>query len=170
MSTLTLSRSSPTNTTLTDSYGTVFYEVSTPLSLCDEITTIKRNGQVLAIIKWRVFEGSQLTMGGMTAPLSDVFPKSGILSNSRVFTTASGERLKWKCDSKRECVSADSGLPLATFKSRLFGSIGGKKSTLEISPNATHLLDILVVTWVIIEKKREDRKVIEAVIDGGSSA
>ncbi|KAG8685993.1 hypothetical protein FRC11_009724 [Ceratobasidium sp. 423] len=107
-------------------------------------------------------------MGGRTAPLSDVFPKSGMLS--KVFTAVSGERLKWKSDSKRECVSADSGLPLATFKPTLFGAIGGKKSTLDISPNATHPIDILVVTWVIIEKKREDRKVIKAIIDGGGDA
>ncbi|GAB1525815.1 hypothetical protein RhiTH_008981 [Rhizoctonia solani] len=44
----------------------------------------------------------------------------------------------------------------------------GKKATLDISPNAMHLLDILVVTWVIMAKKSVDKQ-SEAVGDAASS-
>ncbi|EUC65582.1 ATP11, putative [Rhizoctonia solani AG-3 Rhs1AP] len=168
MTTLALSRSSPTNNTLTDDYGTVTYDVSTPFSLRSSTTTIKRNGQVLAMIKWGVFGGSELTMGGVSASLNDVFPRTGKLSSFRVFTTADGERLKWKYKSTLQCVSADSGLPLATYNHKLFAGIRNKKSTLDISPNAAHLTDILVVTWVIAEKKAQDER--SAASSAGSSA
>ncbi|CAE6440023.1 unnamed protein product, partial [Rhizoctonia solani] len=130
-------------------------------------TTIKRNGQILAIIKWGVFSRGELTMGGMTASLSEVFPRSGALSSSRVFTTANGERLKWKDKSKLKCVSADGGL-LAEYNPKHFAAIGGKISALEISPNATHLTDILVVTWVIAEKKAQENR--SAAASGASAA
>ncbi|CAE6472599.1 unnamed protein product [Rhizoctonia solani] len=168
MTTLALSRSSPTNNTLTDHNGTVTYDVSTPFSFRNSTTTIKRNDQVLAIIKWGVFGGSELTMGGMSAPLNDVFPRAGKLSSSRIFTTADGERLKWKYKSKLKCVSPDSGHSLATYDYKLFAGIRNKKSTLNISPDATHLTDILVVTWVIAEKKAQDER--SAASSSGSGA
>ena len=82
--------------------------------------------------------------------------------SSRVFTTADGGRLKWKNKPKLQvldtlphpsllrthcllqCVSADSGLPLATYDHKLFAGIRNKNSTLDISPSAAHLTDILV--------------------------
>ncbi|CAE6442702.1 unnamed protein product [Rhizoctonia solani] len=180
MATLTLSESSPTNTTLVDPYGKFGLQVSTPCRFTKEITTIKRNGQILATVKWATFGGSELAMGGISAPLNDVFPKSSILSDliilrmknlsSRVFTTASGEKLKWKYKSKLECVSPDSGLPLATYNYKILGGIRNKKSTLEISPNARHLIDIIVVTWVIYEKKARDNGIAEGVSSGVEAA
>ncbi|CAE6426070.1 unnamed protein product [Rhizoctonia solani] len=82
MTTLALSESCPTNTTLTDPYGTVVYEVFNHGFSGNKITTIKRNGQILALVKWSTFGESKLTMGGMTAPLNDVFPKTSVLSET----------------------------------------------------------------------------------------
>ncbi|KAG8687525.1 hypothetical protein FRC11_007083, partial [Ceratobasidium sp. 423] len=55
-------------------------KVSTPHRFGGGTTTIKRNGQTLATVKWGVFGSGELTMNGMTASLSEVFPKAGILS------------------------------------------------------------------------------------------
>ncbi|KAF8671162.1 hypothetical protein RHS04_08450 [Rhizoctonia solani] len=108
-------------------------------------------------------------MGGITAPLKDVFPKAGPLSSSRVFTTANGEGLKWKEKSKLYCVSTYNDLTLATYNHKsLSAMFTGKKATLDISPNAMHLLDILVVTWVIMAKKSVDKQ-SEAVGDAAGS-
>ncbi|KDN46387.1 hypothetical protein RSAG8_04331, partial [Rhizoctonia solani AG-8 WAC10335] len=114
-----------------------------------------------------MFGSGELTMGGMTASLSNVFPKAGMLSNSRVFTTASGERLKWKDKSKLSCVSDDTGKPLATYNRKSFAALRSKKSTLDISSNGTHFTDILVVTWVLAEKKAQDRRRSGGDGDGG---
>ncbi|CAE6451329.1 unnamed protein product [Rhizoctonia solani] len=107
-------------------------------------------------------------MGGMTAPLSDVFPRDGSLSTSRLFTTASGEKLKWTDKAKLQCVPIDSDVPLATYDYKHFASIRGKKSTLDISPNASHLTDILVVTWVIAEKKAQEARKVAASSGGAN--
>ncbi|KAH7330713.1 hypothetical protein B0J17DRAFT_162307 [Rhizoctonia solani] len=167
MTTLTLSKRSPTNNTLTHSDGTV-YEVSTPFRFGSRTTTCRKNGQVLATIKWPTSGKNEVTMGGMTAPLSDVFPGDGNLSTSRLFTTASGEKLKWIDKSKLQCVPVDSDIPFATYDYKHFASIRGKKSTLDISPNASHLTDVLVVTWVIAEKKAQEAR-RTAASSGGAS-
>ncbi|GAB1528046.1 hypothetical protein RhiTH_011237 [Rhizoctonia solani] len=170
MTTLTITKSSdPINTLLVDLSGHLTYEAKTPFSFTKDITTITRNGQVVASIKWGTFGENKLTMGGITAPLKDVFPKAGPLSSSRVFTTANGEGLKWKEKSKLYCVSTYNDLTLATYNHKsLSAMFTGKKATLDISPNAMHLLDILVVTWVIMAKKSVDKQ-SEAVGDAAGS-
>ncbi|CAE6457372.1 unnamed protein product [Rhizoctonia solani] len=115
--------------------------------------------------------GSELTMGGKTASVSDVFPSAGKLSSSRIFTTADGEGLKWKDRSKLYCVSTNDGSSVATYNHRkLSSAFSGKKATLDISPNATHLADILVVTWVIAAKKAQDRSAAATSGSSGASA
>ncbi|CAE6346426.1 unnamed protein product [Rhizoctonia solani] len=169
MTTLTISKSSdPMNTMLTDLSGHLTYEAKTPFSFTKDITTITRNGQAIASIKWGLFE-NKLTMGGITASLNDVFPKAGILSSSRVFTTANGEGLKWKSKSEIYCVSTYNDLTLAKYNQKtLSGMFTGKKATLDISPNAMHLIDILVVTWVIVAKKAVEEQ-SQAVGDAAGS-
>ncbi|CAE6438162.1 unnamed protein product [Rhizoctonia solani] len=161
MTTLTVSRSSPRNTTLTDLYGNVAYEVSTPFRLGPSTTTITRNGQVLATVRWGML-GDDLTMSGKTASVSDIFPSAGKLSTSRIFTTANGEGLKWKDKSKLYCVSTNDGSSIATYNhKKLSSAFTGKKATLDISPNAAHLTDILVGAKDVDELRERVRRELE---------
>ncbi|KAF8761319.1 hypothetical protein RHS01_00360 [Rhizoctonia solani] len=116
--------------------------------------------------------GDDLTMNGETASVSDVFPSAGKLSTSRIFTTANGEGLKWKDKSKLHyCVPLNDGSPIATYNhKKLSSAFTGKKATLDISPNATHLTDILVVTWVIAAKKSQDRSSAAAASSSSASS
>ncbi|KAG9104698.1 hypothetical protein FRC06_000085 [Ceratobasidium sp. 370] len=43
-------------------------------------TTITRQGQTVAVIQWKVFARSTLTMGGETKFVKEVFPKTKALS------------------------------------------------------------------------------------------
>ncbi|CAE7215256.1 unnamed protein product [Rhizoctonia solani] len=163
MTTYILSRTSPTNTTLTNLEGVVTYEISTPDILGPSQTTIKRGDTVVATIQWNLVKGSNISINGKTSPIDEVFPRSGTLSMSRVWTTANGEQLKWKDGAKLYCVSVETGLNLATYDRTYFSLFRDKKSTLDISASAAHLKDDLVVTWVIAEKKARNRRRSQSV-------
>ncbi|KAG8681410.1 hypothetical protein FRC08_015656, partial [Ceratobasidium sp. 394] len=81
MTSYTLSKSSPTNTTLTDPGGTVVYEITTPFKMHDCETTIKKQGGTIATIHWKVFGKSTLTMDGKTSILKEVLPKPRTMSS-----------------------------------------------------------------------------------------
>ncbi|CAE6420259.1 unnamed protein product [Rhizoctonia solani] len=158
MTTYTLSRTSPKNTTLIDPGGTVAYEISSTYHLGGSQTTIKKADQTLATIHWKVFQRNTITWNGKTTTISEIFPRSRTLSTSRVYTTPSGEQFKWKDRAKLYCVSVDTGLNLAMYERTLFYLFRSKKSTLDISSSGAHLTDALVVTWAIAEKKARDRR------------
>ncbi|KAH7337498.1 hypothetical protein B0J17DRAFT_629076 [Rhizoctonia solani] len=158
MTTYTLSRTSPKNTTLTDPGGTTVYEISSTYHIGGSDTTIKKGGQTIATIHWKSFQRSTITWNGQTTTIREMFPRSGALSTSRIYTGPSGEQFKWKSSSKLYCVSVDTGLNLATYDRTLFYLVRSKKSTLDITSNGAHLTDALVVTWAIAEKKSRDRR------------
>ncbi|KAG9104696.1 hypothetical protein FRC06_000083 [Ceratobasidium sp. 370] len=178
MTPYTLSKTSPINTTLADPGGTVVYEVSfslspdftnkwvytllekvtTPFGIYDRETTIKKRGETIATIQWKVFGKDTLTMDGGTSPIKEVLPRPRVFSTSRVYTCADGQQFKWKDSKKLYCVSEDTGLNLATYYRNPFYLLSSRKSTLDISSSGTPFADILVVTWVIMEKKARDRR------------
>ncbi|KAG8762419.1 hypothetical protein FRC11_009501, partial [Ceratobasidium sp. 423] len=135
---------SPTNTTLTSPEGVVAYGISTPNILGPSQTTITRGDSVIATIQWNLVKGSTITMNGKTSPIDEVFPRSGALSVSRVWTTLNGEQIKWKGSARLYCVSVEGGLNLATYDRTYFSLFRDKKSTLDISANGAHLIDDLV--------------------------
>ncbi|KAG8681411.1 hypothetical protein FRC08_015657 [Ceratobasidium sp. 394] len=100
MTSYTLSKTSPINTTLADPGGTVVYEVKTPFKLHDRETTIAKQGETIATIQWKVFGKSMLTMNGKTSIFKEVLPRSKAVSTSRVYTCADGQRFKWKVSKK----------------------------------------------------------------------
>ncbi|CUA74369.1 hypothetical protein RSOLAG22IIIB_11157 [Rhizoctonia solani] len=175
MTTYTLSRTSPKNTVLTDPEGKEVYEISSKYHLGGSETTVKRGDQVLATIHWKLFLRSTITWDGQTTKINEIFPRSRRLSLSRIYTTPSGEKFKWKDKARLYvrnsglsravsqlrlylCVSVDTGLNLATYERVHFRYFRDKKSTLDITSAGAHLADALVVTWAIAEKKARDRR------------
>ncbi|CAE6505654.1 unnamed protein product [Rhizoctonia solani] len=78
--------------------------------------------------------------------------------NSRTYTTLSGERFKWKGSNKLYCVSIETHGTLAMYERAIFSRIRRKPYVLSISPNADYLIEVLIVTWVIAEKKARSRR------------
>ncbi|CUA68541.1 hypothetical protein RSOLAG22IIIB_03579 [Rhizoctonia solani] len=132
-------------------------------------TTIKRGETVIATIQWNLVKGSNISMNDKTSAIDEVFPRSGALSMSRVWTTTTGEQLKWKDSVKLYCFSVETGLNLATYDRTYFSLFRDKKSTLDISADGTHLTDDLIITWVIAEKKARNRRRSQSVGRGGGS-
>jgi hypothetical protein len=83
--------------------------------LGNSVTTISREdeSEIVATIHWNIVNKNTITMNGKTQNIDEVFPKSKALSRyldspspshseyrnvsrSRVYTTADGEKFKWK--------------------------------------------------------------------------
>ncbi|KAH7329779.1 hypothetical protein B0J17DRAFT_771967 [Rhizoctonia solani] len=90
--------------------------------------------------------------------VSEWFPRSNMLATSRVCTTASGEKIKWRGTQQLSCISPDTGLQLVTYDRVRHRPFRRWESTLNVSPSAMGIIDDLIVTWVIAEKKARERR------------
>ncbi|CAE6439422.1 unnamed protein product [Rhizoctonia solani] len=155
MATYTLTKNDPSNTVLTDLDGNIAYKISTPSKVSNETTTITRADDldVVAVIHWKTIEKNEITMNGITRKINDVFPHSSKWRTSRLITTGDGEVFKWKYTSKLYCMSQSTGLNVATYYHILFADRRSNKSTIYIIPNAVQHSDILVVSWMVMERE-----------------
>ncbi|CAE6409034.1 unnamed protein product [Rhizoctonia solani] len=155
--TYTLSKGSPTNTVLNGPQG-VEYVISTPFRLGGTQTTITQGGRVIATIQWNIFKKDTVTIDDRTSTVKEAFPKMKLLSTSRTYTTLSGERFKWKGTNKLRCISVETHNTLAMYERAIFSRTRKKPHVLSISSNADYLIEVLIVTWVIAEKKARNRR------------
>ncbi|CEL55717.1 hypothetical protein RSOLAG1IB_01729 [Rhizoctonia solani AG-1 IB] len=156
--TYTLSRGSPTNTVLNGPPGTAEYVISTPFRLGGTQTTITQEGRVIATIQWNVFKKDTVTIDDRTSTVKEAFPKMKLLSTSRTYTTLNGERFKWKGTNKLCCISVETHNTLAMYERAIFSRVRKKPHVLTISPIADYLVEVLIVTWVIAERKARSRR------------
>ncbi|CAE7194422.1 unnamed protein product [Rhizoctonia solani] len=156
MNTFRLSRTSPTNTTLLDGDGVVAYTISTPLRLGPRRTTIKRGDSIVIIasIRWGWFRRrSTITIHGQTMLVSQWLPRSNMLATSRMCTTGSGEKIKWRGTQHLNCIALDTGVQLVTYDRVRYHPFRRWESTLNVSPSAMGIIDELIA-----EKKARERR------------
>ncbi|CAE6391267.1 unnamed protein product [Rhizoctonia solani] len=116
-----------------------------------------RGDELVAIIHWKWFERDKLTMNGKTSTISEAFPRPRKISNSRVYTMPDGSQFKWKGLDVVFAIDVQTRLNVAMYNRNAMYLISDKKSTLEIVAGAsTELIDAVVVTWAIFEKKARD--------------
>ncbi|CAE6439977.1 unnamed protein product [Rhizoctonia solani] len=158
MTTYTLLKNNPSNTVLTDPDGNVVYKISTPFKFPSETTTITRadDSDIVAIIYWNAVEKNAITINGITQKVNDVFPKTSKMGSSRLVMTGDGETFKWNYTTKLYCMSEATGLNVATYYRIWFADRRTKKSTIDIAPCAVKYADILVVSWMIMERESEE--------------
>ncbi|CAE6506822.1 unnamed protein product [Rhizoctonia solani] len=157
MTTYTLSKTSPTRTNLLDPEGNIVYKISSPVTPANSDVTIRRGEEIIAVIHWKWFERSTLTMYGRTTKIGEVFPRPDKWSNSRVFTMPDDYQFKWKGLDRVYAINLETDLNIATYYQNPFYLVSKKKSTPDIADGAsTELADALVVTWAIFEKKARD--------------
>ncbi|CAE6530067.1 unnamed protein product [Rhizoctonia solani] len=157
MTTYTLSQTSPKRCDLTDPKGNVVYKITSPVTPGNSDVTIMRGDKIIAVIHWKWFERSTLTMNGKTTKISEVFPRPKKMSNSRVYTMPDGYQFQWKGLDMIYPVNLETELNIATYYQNKMYLVNNKESTLDIAAGAsTELTDALVVTWAIYEKKARD--------------
>ncbi|TFK34267.1 hypothetical protein BDQ12DRAFT_763694 [Crucibulum laeve] len=195
---LYLSHQEPWNATYTTAEGQVIYKVKTPLRLGTWTATIQRvipNTELLdspvgtpsavepnfqdrfgqlGQIEFHNIQSSRIRYQGQDVEASVFFRKSGFgwYGRHRIFTAPDGKEYKWKLGMKApELVMNDgSKTPIARCHRKKFGilSKAACPASLEIFPAGKHIADVIVVTFVYIEKLRKDREQASVVASSGA--
>ncbi|EDR10699.1 uncharacterized protein LACBIDRAFT_315364 [Laccaria bicolor S238N-H82] len=172
---LYLSSNEPWNATYANEEGQPIYKTSSPrmvLSRKISVHKIIPNASEedlqdrfahLAEVEYKRFTPSRIRYGGDDLLTSEYFRKTkewGDLGKGRIFTGPDGKEYKWKLGMRvPELVTNDrSERPVAIYRRGRIGVVReARPPSLEILPEAEHMVDLIVVTFVYIEKLRMDR-------------
>jgi len=148
--------------------GRPLYEIDTPRSLGDGMTTIRRvdDKGVVAQVDWKSFGSDMLQFsGGASTKVGSFLSKEGTLSSSRVFVAPNGVEYKWKMEGNR-CVMLDSQTREIAAEShrKKYGFFSGNSRplNLDVTKEAVEFLDLVLLTFIIMEKKRRDLEMVIA--------
>ncbi|KAG9312378.1 hypothetical protein JVU11DRAFT_6755 [Chiua virens] len=137
--------------------------------------------EVAGRIDWHCFGSSIFTIGGTTLESNVFLPRHGFFGRKRTFTGQDGRRYRWDMHSRDVVVSlylADfwldghihmfisqlslddsSRTQIARYHRASLGIIGKRRhATLEIAPQAEHMLDLVILTFIYVEKLRMDKE------------
>jgi len=179
---LFLSNPSPINCTYTNSEGQALYSVRTPSRIFGRMTAIcrvsndlcgrddkypgydcsVRDGfKHLANFEWKSFRSSRLRFGEREFKTRSFFRKEGWgwHGRHRVFAGPDGREYKWKLNSTSPELNVNDGAetPVARYHSGRSGLFSKPQDAcLEICPAGEHMVDAILVTFIYIEKLRED--------------
>ncbi|KAI0035014.1 hypothetical protein K488DRAFT_44305 [Vararia minispora EC-137] len=171
---LRFTRNSILNTVLRDTNGTPLYRIESPWKVRNRKTTISRilpgpysprggqdgDDRVVAEILWQGVGQSVFIFGGQERKLREYMPRTGMLSTRRAFVASNGRSYKW-VPSLSSCWSNEDGSDrrLAMFHRRTLGIIGKATNPwLEIAEEVVPVLDEVLMTFVWIERRREQRE------------
>ncbi|KZP03095.1 hypothetical protein FIBSPDRAFT_769478, partial [Athelia psychrophila] len=116
----------------------------------------------LAVIAWHTMGSSVLKYGDLEVRTKVFIPSTGIIPRCRVFTAlGDGRSFKWKLG-KWRCaltVNDDSQTAVAQSHRNKLGIIGKPRlARLEIFPGFEHLADIILITYIFVEKLRKQKE------------
>ncbi|KAM6493987.1 hypothetical protein JOM56_010348 [Amanita muscaria] len=129
--------------------------------LNDDDLALKDRFSHLAEIKFHDFTSSILRFGGHEQQTSHFFTSKGFgyYGHNRVFTGPDGLEYQWSLGIRvPELVRLDSvKTPIARFHRRRLGVLKKRRpASLEIFPEGTHMVDLILITFVYIQKIRND--------------
>jgi len=200
---LILSDDSPLSTIITNSSGQSLYHIDTPYRQGPRTTIIRRsrnapvsyssstkdtpsvlsegetltNGRdnefsELASIEWHTFASSKLRYEGKEVDLKQFMPnEKSFARGRRIITGLDGRTYRWNHPVLE--LNDGSKTPIAVYKRRRCRS--REQAMLEIMPEGEHMPDLIVITWVYVEKiirnQRRARRgaMMAAIISGASS-
>ncbi|KAF9467770.1 hypothetical protein BDZ94DRAFT_1247646 [Collybia nuda] len=181
---LYLSNASPINSIYANADGQALYKVRTPSRLFGRTTAIcsiieggvparteqdiyqngatqDRFGQ-LAKFEWKSFRSSKIrfTSRGREVKTRSFFKKQGMgwHGRSRAFVAPDGREYRWRLSANPELhLNDETKAPVARFHSGRSGAFCKPQSAcLEILPAGEHIIDTILVTFIYVEKLRED--------------
>ncbi|KAF9219198.1 hypothetical protein BS17DRAFT_789978 [Gyrodon lividus] len=179
---LILSSESVRNTIITNESGQVLYKTSHPFKLIGMGTTtiqkIKSNTdpmdmrdqfEVVGEIEWHLFGSSTFRINGQEMQTNDFLPRHGINGLKRTFTGPDGRPYRW--DMRFDVVvlshNNQSRTEAARYHRSTLGIFGPKKKPcLDVHPDVMHMLDLIVLTFVYVEKLRMDMEIATASSGG----
>ncbi|KAJ8502479.1 hypothetical protein ONZ45_g11716 [Pleurotus djamor] len=163
---LYLSDSDPRNTVFgSETDGRAMYIVDTPFKFFDtRVSKISKvvHGVVepLAEIEWHTFASSRLRFQGKDVAFTDMFQRVGFAWRDRVFVGTDDREYKWRLSSASKLYLNDrTETPVARSHKLSLGIFGPSHSPyLEVFPEGEGILDMIIITFVYVEKLRRDNE------------
>ncbi|KAH7908291.1 hypothetical protein BJ138DRAFT_1091492 [Hygrophoropsis aurantiaca] len=167
----TLTSSAVRNTIFTNEDGQAVYIANTPGKMGSRVTTISKarptekkssmrdEFESIAEIEWHFFSSSIFRMNGQEIRTKEFIPSSGLQGRKRTFTGPDGKSYKWVLNFSSVTLELADGSQtnLANFKRP--GCFGVKSdAVLQISPAVYHMVDLIIITFIYIEKLRRDKE------------
>ncbi|KZP12755.1 hypothetical protein FIBSPDRAFT_835949 [Athelia psychrophila] len=174
------------NTNFCNEAGQVLYKSDTPGSFLSRNRTTKISKVVphdspedmldhfdeLAAIEWHTLGSSVLTYGGFKRPMKEFMPSKGIFAQHRVFTApGDGRSFRWTLGMWTCSLVLDDGskTPVAESHRSNAGLVGKpRQARLEIFSGFEHLVDVILIGFVFVEKLRKERERAAESSGGGS--
>ncbi|KAF8123563.1 hypothetical protein EV363DRAFT_1403819 [Boletus edulis] len=169
---LTLSSESVRNAVFTNESGQVLYKTTHPHHIGMGTTTIHKikpnddpmdmrdQFDVMGEIEWHLIGSSTFRLNGQDMQSNEFLPSRGILGRKRTFTGPNGCPYRWDMVFEAVVLSRDdmSRAELARYHRGSLGIVGPKrKPQLDVDPAVEHMLDLIVLTFVYVEKIRMDK-------------
>ncbi|KAF9532276.1 hypothetical protein CPB83DRAFT_807517 [Crepidotus variabilis] len=110
--------------------------------------------------RYHSFNPSRIKYNGQDQPVSTFFSKYTFYSRERTFTGADGREYSWKLN-QRVCKLFIKGTEtlVAAFHRKRFGFfVEPRPASLEIMPEGEHMIDLIVLTFIYVEKLRKDKE------------
>ncbi|KAI6124348.1 hypothetical protein EDD17DRAFT_1511117 [Pisolithus thermaeus] len=120
---------------------------------------VQDNFEIIGEIEWHAIGSSTLRLYGDEMKTKDFTPRHGLLRNKRVFKGPDGPLYRWEAEFSVVHLSRDGETrqKLAKSHRRNLGIIGARRDPyLEVSEELEHMLDMIVLTFIYIEKLRMD--------------
>lgn len=170
---LILSSEGVRNTTMTNENGQVLYKTSTPLRFGVRTTTLYKvvpnadpddmrdHLEAIGEIEWNLMGPSVFRLHGQKMTTDTFIPRHGIRGRKRTFTGPDSLPYRWDMDFKIVRLSRDDATrqELARSHRRSLGVIGPRRDpSLDVDPSLMHMLDMIVLTFIYVEKLRRDKE------------
>lgn len=168
---LILSQEGVCNTVMTNEDGQALYKTSTPFRFGKRTTTLYKvvpnenpedmqdNFEIIGEIEWHAISSSTLRLHREEMKTKDFMPRHGLWRNKRTFTGPDGRSYRWNSELSVVHLSRDDETcrELARSHRREWGITGAKRDPyLEVDEELGHMLDIVVLTFIYVEKQRMD--------------
>jgi len=108
-------------------------------------------------IEWHVFGSSIFRIKGEEMQSNHFLPQRGITGCKRTFTGPGGRPYRWDVLYDVVVLSRDDGskTEVARYHRSSLGIVGPKKKArLDVDPDVVHMLDLIILTFVYVEKLR----------------
>ncbi|KAI6012971.1 hypothetical protein EDC04DRAFT_2579717 [Pisolithus marmoratus] len=168
---LVLSQEHVRNMVMTNEGGQVLYKTSTPFRIGTRTTSLYKvipnenpedmqdNLEIIGEIEWHIIGSSILRLYGEEMRTKDFLPRHGFLWKKRTFTGPDGLSYRWDTGFWVVYVYDETRQEVARLYRRKLGIIGAKRDPyLEVNEELAHMLDMVVLTFIYVEKLRMDEE------------
>ncbi|KAH7911072.1 hypothetical protein BJ138DRAFT_1151493 [Hygrophoropsis aurantiaca] len=166
----TLTSSSVRNTILTNESGQAVYTTNTPGKMGSRTTTLSKikpsekkgemrdDFETIAEIEWHFFASSIFRMNGKELRTKEFIPSGGLQGRRRTFTGPDGKSYKWVLNFTSVTLELADGSQTNLASFQRISTFGGSGAVLEVSPLVSHMLDLVILTFIYVEKLRRDKE------------